>query len=338
MKHTILTAASILLLLPTGSQATTYVFSIIDHPEAVSAQKFTAINDSGLIGGYYYHVYGHSFLFDGREFTPFDYATRGFNKITGISDSGQIAMTFEDEDGEFTSFIHADGTFSQFVKPECEKTEVLDINQNGHLALQATTLSTDFIMPLPGISIESFVYDGDFEQFVFPGENLGTLIRSINNLGMAAGNLIGEDQRTYVIWNEGGSVYTFDIPASKNLNVAAINDRGILAGSFYDGNAWKGFILDDNDLRLITHPDVSFTDTEIYDMNNIGQIVGSCGNNNEKHGFLATPYYLDSDRDTDSDGRDLARLAGDLDQTTADRSDLVMAAGGFGSRVFFTNL
>lgn len=338
MKKTFLTAASLTLLLPAGSQATTYVFSIIDHPEAVSSQKLTAINDSGSIGGYFYKDYGHSFLFDGQEYTPFDYASRGFNKINGISDNGQIVMTFEDEDGELASYIYGSGSFSQFVKPESERTEVLDINHNGHLALQTTTLSTDFILPLPGITIESFVYDGDFEEFVFPGDNLGTLIRSINNLGMAAGNLIGADQRTYVIWNEGDSVYTYDIPASENLNVAAINDRGILAGSFYDGNSWKGFLLDDDGLRLITHPDVSFTDTEIYDMNNMGQIVGSCGNNNEKHGFLATPYYLDSDLDTDSDGRDLARLAGDLDQETADLNDLVMVAGGFGKRVFFTNL
>ncbi|MCB2184421.1 MAG: DUF3466 family protein [Desulfobulbaceae bacterium] len=328
MKYLLL--ISVFLGLPQITFATTYVFTIIDHPDGIYSRKITAINNNGTLGGYYYSDYGHSFLFEDNEFIPFNYAAEGFTKIIDMNDNKTIVLSHE-LNGSITSYLFADDTFTPFLAEDTTQTSLHSVNNAGKLAVQLSWGT------FPLYTLKSFTYDETFTDFSI-SDALWTYIRGINNQNIAVGSYLDLSMETHIVTKIGGEYFTTDIPDAQSLEVAGINDNGSIAGSFYDGTNWHGFILTDSDLQVISSPAPTDTFTRIYDINNAGQIVGSLGNSDESHGYLASPYYMDSDADSDSDGQDIAILAQDIKLQKNDQGDLENFALNFGKTHFFTNL
>ena len=182
----------VLFTVPGIAQAMTYTFAVIDHPDAQSNRMLTAINDNGIVGGYYYATEGHSFWYDGQSFTVFDFPGGTYTKITGVNDRGDFVGRCT-IDNQTQSYLYQDGTSSMFQVPDSSETFLEDVNNNRVLTGNATGL-----IPLPSNNI-AFVYDGvTLEEMAIDGAFFVSA-DSLNNSDILAGRYLDINNNWYLL-------------------------------------------------------------------------------------------------------------------------------------------
>jgi len=140
-----------------------------------------------------------------------------------------------------------------------------------------------------------FYRGGKFTTYNVPGlpQFSATTILGLNELGAFCGYYQAAPAYAavpYVNWF--GHIDTnFPIPASTFTEPQSVNNRGQVAGSYYDGSMYHGFLRDEwGHITIIDVPGAAFTGTVLIGLNNFGWTSGHFWDSgNHEHGFIRSP-------------------------------------------------
>ena len=215
------------------------VYTNIDVPNAAVTLGARAINAQGDIVGSFLDASSspHGYLLSDGQFTQIDYPGASGSFSFGINNAGHITGSHFDASGNESGFIFKGGVFKDVHVPGSFTTAAYFAQDNGQV-LVGDTMDSDghhgFIRIKPGA----------FQLIDFPGTSIPcTGARWINQQEDIVGfftfvddpdDCTGENSHGFLFRN---SQYTqVDFPRSIETKVLAINDDGILVGSFTDKN------------------------------------------------------------------------------------------------------
>ena len=186
-----------------------------------------------------------------------------------------------------SDFAQASPTFkvlSTFDYPGASSTLAFKINDAGAIACGAGFTTTG----LYGV-IRS--RNGHFGPLVTaPNDtNMTTLLTGLNNFGSFCGNYGGGDDHAFVFID--GAFTEVNVPGSIYNYVWAINDANDYCGEYYydyeSGTRTAGFLNVNGSLITVSIPGDNVTGTSVEGLNNLGQAVGSYGQNDDTlFGFM----------------------------------------------------
>jgi len=244
----------------------------IDAPGAVNT-VVTAINDSGVITGFYYGGSGDSHGFvrspDGT-FVLFDSPLGGAPNPTSINNAGVITGFYGD--GNFGAFggSHGfvrtpDGTLTSFDAP------------------------IDPANPMPGTTPYSINSRGQIA---------GTYSVNCSDAQLAISPPVFPPCNNGFLRQPDGTITTFSAPNFQGGMLAArMNESGAIAGYFFDGQYEHGFLgAADGTFAILDPPPGSpgSRNTSIAGINSSGEIAGSftrfTDTSNTPHNFVRSPH------------------------------------------------
>jgi hypothetical protein len=148
-----------------------------------------------------------------------------------------------------------------------------------------------------------FYQDGKFKTYNIPGlpPTSATTIFGINDFGAFCGYYQAAPAFVTVPYvNYFGHIDTnFPIPGSTFTQPEQVNDLGQVAGTFYDGTSYHGFIRDTHGkITVVDVPGAAFIGTVLIGLNNSGWTSGHFfDSGNHEHGFVRSPkgkfYQID---------------------------------------------
>ena len=239
-----------------------------------------------------------SFLFTmGRQIPPPPLASLtytnidipgAFTLVSGINNSGVMVGTFEGE-ALFDShgFIRdANGGITVIDLPGAFLTIPTSINDLGDVA------GSIFGDPVDGSTHGFVLHNGVFQPIVFPGAT-STFLGAINNNGDLVGQFQDSQFNVHGFLFSGGQFTVLDLVplnplVGSNVTIpTAINDTGVIAGTVFVPDTFRGFTLKNDLFRPFDVPDQG--QTTAIGFNDGGDIVGSYVDAKRvQHGFLRT--------------------------------------------------
>lgn len=262
--------------------ATIYQYTTLQDGDAQSTRP-SDVNNLGQVVGSYEEVLptrttvgspNLGFLYENGQYSTISAPGSAFTIVLGSNDVGQLVG-----DNSPGGFIATDGAFAAIGIPGARYTQPYNINDQG----QAVGFYGD------ATGEHGFLYDkGVFTTIDLPG--YGTEVYDINAQGQVVGEYLDSGTHGHgFIYDHGAYISGIDVPGATDTFPAAINDAGVIAGSYFDATGGHGFTDDHGVFTTIDAPGAS--GTSIAGMNNEGQLVGtfSKGPNSPGGGFLATP-------------------------------------------------
>jgi len=215
------------------------VFTAIDVPGA-SFTSARAINARGDIAGRMKDADGvdHAFLLHDGQFTQVDFPGASFTVGRGINNAGDVTGNYIDSTGTEIGFVLQDGEFQSILANPCS-SDVWMAMDNGRVLTGDNC--TD-----PDVGLLGYLRDsqGRFRIINFPihGAYFCTAPRWINERGDIVGLYVvannadecygAEVLHAFLLRN--GKYTAFDVPGSLSTSALAINDDGIIVGSYTD--------------------------------------------------------------------------------------------------------
>ena len=205
-------------------------FTTIDVPGAAATNGARAINARGDIVGNY--VDGdeltRGFLLRDGEFLQIAYPGATQTSLTGINNAGDITGSHFDAEGNEKGFILRDGVFHNISIPGTDGTAAFFAQDNGRVWVGQALLSDE--------TARGWVRHGpgDFELLLVPGAEC-TVARWINQRGDIVGisaEVCGENLKGWLLRD--GQFERIEFPRSTVTRALAINDDGVIVGSFTD--------------------------------------------------------------------------------------------------------
>ncbi len=272
-----------------------YSYATVNVPDRGNFDQgiATGISDSGQVAlqdfadnqGYVRNTDGTFTVVNPGRFVSFP---------TGISSDGKVVgYTIDSSSGGFQGFVRSadGGSFDRFQAPDGGPTRAFGVNSSGVVVGQSTT---------------SFLRSADGQTYTAihdPAAQItSTFALGINDRGQVVGYYSAPNgsEHIFVRSADGSSYSTVDIPGAVAYlggtgltGSLGINDSGQIAGEYRDvlGND-HGFVRDaDGTIRELNVP--GGNTTEVYGINNLGQVVGAAvpseGISREIRGFIATP-------------------------------------------------
>jgi uncharacterized membrane protein len=204
-------------------------FSTVDYPGA-SETALLGINDSGqVVGRFVQGGVEHGFLLSDGVFREIDFPGASSTQCHGINKNGEIVGRYFDgrnpgQGGgggrqQEHGFLLRDGVFTSVDYPDSATTDAWKITDGGDIvgdwSTNATLIGSQHIESVHGYILR----DGEFTSFDVP--------RALNT---------GSDQKFvehgFVL--AAGSYSRFDFPDSMWTDGNAINDHGLIVGSYGD--------------------------------------------------------------------------------------------------------
>jgi len=203
---------------------------IIDPNETGPFTNPSAINDSGMIAGYYTnHGSFTGFFLTGDTYTNYDLPGACATKVTGLNNAGDFAgYAYFRENGDCSniqSFISVGGKVTIFTIPGAEDTTAMGMNNLSQV-------------------VGSY-YDGAVHGFLRDAD--GTLTFPIDYPGSSSTYLDGINDKGWMVGGYGDGVVghglflespqrflVFDVGGSALQELEGINNRGIICGYYYD--------------------------------------------------------------------------------------------------------
>jgi uncharacterized membrane protein len=216
------------------------VFTTIDFPGA-SLTAPRSINARGDIIGRiaFEDGFGHGFLLRDGHFTQIDYPGAIETLAKGLNNAGDITGPHFGTHSE-SGFILKDGVFQNVHNPGGLTTDVWQVEDNGRVMVGDSAMTPDG-------ALHGYVRNGpgDFQLVDFPGLAVPcTSPRGINELGDIVGlfanvNSIddcyaGPPLHGFLLRQ--GKYTAIDFPGSTSTAVIAINDDGVMVGTYDDKN------------------------------------------------------------------------------------------------------
>ena len=261
---------------------TTYRYTTLQNGDA----QFTSpsdVNNEGQVVGSYEEVLptratigspSLGFLYANGQYSTISAPGSASTVVLGSNDVGQL-VGVNDSGG----FVSTDGAFAAIGIPGARFTQPYGINDQGQVV--------GFYGDATGE--HGFLYDkGVFTTIDVSG--YGAQVYGINAQGQVVGEYLDSGTRGHgFIYDHGTYIFGIDVPGATDTYPAAINDAGVIAGTYFDATGGHGFLDDHGVFTVIDAPGA--TSTSIVGINNEGQLVGTFGTgpNSTGGGFLATP-------------------------------------------------
>jgi hypothetical protein len=250
-----------------AGQATTYRFA--EFTVCPGCPTSTAgINDQGLVGA---AGAGRGYVYDSRTRTAT--AVPGAFVVTVPNDRGQVAGLTFGPGGTIVPLVRErDGATRVLAGyPGAAITAIIELRPNGAGLGWASADFTTFF---------SFVRspDGTDTKLTYPGPvgglTLGTFLLGWNQGGTMVGYLSdpGELEAVGVIRRRDGTWEPFAVPGALATVIYAINEAGVMVGTYRDAAGWHGFVWDRGALQTVDYPGAA--NTTISGINNRGELVG----------------------------------------------------------------
>jgi uncharacterized membrane protein len=218
-------------------------YSVIIDPNEGGQGHFTvatAINNFGLIAGYYFNGHSdHSFFLSGDTYTDFALPGACHTQVTGLNDAGDFAgrvyLPGSGGCGDFhiESFVSIGGNVTYFNVPGT----IVSTDANGMNNLGQVVGSYD-----DENGVHGFLRDAD-GTFTFPIDYPGAVatdLTGINDKGWMVGYYDDTEGNFHSVFLQSPTEFlVYDLGSTY---FSGINNRGFICGLYYDGSLQTGFL------------------------------------------------------------------------------------------------
>lgn len=292
-------------LLPIHAKAYNYNFVELDNSSFIGNPTTDNImpqglNDKGDVVGVYFNSFKwHGFLYniENRAYTTIDNPYGNYPELTDVNNNGSIVGNNTYESSNSQGYLYQNGLYSNIVPQNALSSVVSGINDLGDVVGSYSTSNKAYGFIYHNSIYSTLKMENDIDSVDTPrplginnkGEVVGIYVANTTIDGLATTYLQG-------FVNSNGIYSTVSVPEGKYGTFASgINDSGDIVGVYYlcqDSPAClKSFIYFNGAYTVFEKPGAFATN--IYDINNIGQIVGTYIDENMiTHGFVATPVNV----------------------------------------------
>jgi hypothetical protein len=208
----------------------------VDHAGCTTSGGFNAgaiafygINSSGAAAGWCANTktsLDEGFVYSGGKFTAVNFPKSNGTQAIGINDKGDVVGLYLDSAGVQHGYVKTGSKYKSIDVTGDTSSEAWDINNSGQIAVFA-------LNSLGGY--DSFIYNGKtFKKVSDPnGGSTGTIIRSVNNKGDAAGAYFNSSSQEVGFLLHGGKYYDVKDPkANNNTRPDGVNDTLEIVGRY----------------------------------------------------------------------------------------------------------
>jgi hypothetical protein len=281
-----------------------YVFTLVPLPGEPHARAF-GINDRGLVSGTYFP----------SSTSDLGFVVENGTVTTGISGPGATFTLL----GPANNHGVAIGNFGDFTTQHAAYYDIASatwttlpditgmplnfgngINDAGQAVGTAFSGGNSGSGTGPGLD---WFWDGnDYSFFTIPGadaNNGGAFASGINNDRQVCGYYTDAQNNNHGFLKDGSKVTTLDVPGAdvsgdgNGTFGSGINNHGAVAGFYIDATSAQihhGFIWSHGTFAIMDVPLGAFplaTGTELYDINNHGDVAGAFIQNGHHYAFIA---------------------------------------------------
>jgi hypothetical protein len=227
----------------TGTHGFTFAngsFTTIDYPGA-GLTAAVGVNDFGdVVGRFTTNGVDHGFLLTHGAFLQIDFPGALSTQCHGINRQGQIVGRYlsveNPANGKGKGLAHEHGFllddhyFSSIDFPDADTTDAWKVTDAGDVVGDWSEHGS-----LQSGSLHGYIlHAGEFRSIDLP-DVLGTAPRKINLVGQLIGIYLNDKKlvdHAFVL--SGGVQYLFDFPGSTSTDGNALNDSGLVVGSYTD--------------------------------------------------------------------------------------------------------
>ena len=215
------------------------------------------------------------------SYTNIDLPNIPTTEASGINNNGQIVGAYIDAQGIQHGYLTQDSSsFTTIDFPGAAATNCLGINSRGDI--------TGFYNDSNGSTHGFTLISGAFATIDFP-DSLSTFPIGINDKDQIVGEYQSADGADHGFLLDNGQFTTIDQGRLKGIfgatSADGINNRGDIAGLFFDPDTFRGFVENNNVFQIFDVPGQGFTLPE--GINDEGDVVGAYDDTNlVQHGFL----------------------------------------------------
>jgi probable HAF family extracellular repeat protein len=277
---------------PTTRKVVLSSYQKLDYPNAMTTGAF-GINIHGQIVGLFedQNRKQHGFLRDNGVFSLKDVPGADETNARGINDNGAIVFFHTDDDGIQHGSVSQDGiTFFPI-----DYLEAGTVHSGPHTINNSNQI-VGFFQKADGL-VHGYLLNlksGSFTPIDYP-RALHTDAFGINNVGQIVGVFIDRENQLRSFLKIGQEYTEIDFPDDLRPAAYSINDNGWIVGDFPDNTGrLHGYVLIDGFFTQIDIPSMDTTNTSIYGINNLNQIVGGFVDGDGVHGFVGQLVLVES--------------------------------------------
>jgi uncharacterized membrane protein len=254
-------------------------FTTIDHPLALRVTgEPIGINNLGQIVGAYTtpDELFHGFLRDAGGFTAIDFENALQTYPHKINDNRQVVGYFVDNDGvhgflfDHDDFTKIDYCASDYCGNNVLATQAFDIDNNG----QIVGLFIDNQQRVHGFLRDSSRNYSRIDVQVDGTVVDGTGINGVNDLGQMTGTYTDANGDHAYFRDQTGFTINIDKPGAGFTQPWSIDNNGQIVGHYLSGGRLQGFKWANGSFTTFTNHPGALVQSVVYDIDNLGKIVG----------------------------------------------------------------
>jgi hypothetical protein len=211
---------------------------IVDPNDNTGVTVLRAINDEGVIAGFYGANAGNGFLLTEGKFRTVDFPSAVSTALRGINNLGDVSGGYSIVDldaDEFGFIIPRRGPPISFKLPDPSATGIVPGGIND--LRQLVGYYTDATSTLVGFLRQP---SGQFVTIVFPGA-LSTQVYGINDCGIMVG-VWGDASTAHGFYGRPGNLHSFDVPGAGATFAQGINNEGRIVGRYATDGVPHAFV------------------------------------------------------------------------------------------------
>jgi hypothetical protein len=197
-----------------------------------------AVNDEGVIAGFYGANVSNGFLLTEGKFQTVDFPGAVATALRGINNLGDVSGTYSVVDlnaDEYGFIIPRRGPPISFKLPDPAATGIVAGGIND--LRQLVGYYTDATSTLVGFLRQP---SGQFVTIIFPGA-LSTQIFGINDCGIMVG-FYSDASTQHGFYGRPGNLHSFDVPGADATGSQGINNEGRLVGRYAADGVQHAFV------------------------------------------------------------------------------------------------
>jgi hypothetical protein len=211
---------------------------IVDPNDNSRTTTLRAINDEGVIAGFYGANVNNGFLLTEGKFRTMDFPGAVSTLLRGINNLGDLSGTYSIVDlnaDEFGFIIPRRGPPISFKLADPTGTGIVVGGIND--LRQLVGYYTDATSTLVGFLRQP---SGQFVSIIFPGA-LSTQIDGINDCGIVVG-VWGDGSTAHGFYGRPGNLHSFDVPGAGATFTQGINNEGRIVGRYGADGVQHAFV------------------------------------------------------------------------------------------------
>ena len=212
---------------------------VVNPNDNSSFTVLRAVNDEGVVAGFYGANTGNGFLLSEGTFRTVDFPGAVSTALRGLNNRGDVSGSYSVVDldaDEFGFIIPHRGSAISFKLPDPAATGIAvgGINDLGQLVGYYTDATSTLVGFLRQPS-------GQFVSVTVPGA-VSTQVYGINDCGIVVG-LYGDGSTAHGFYGRPGNLHNFDVPGAGATFAQGINNAGRIVGRYaLDGGVVHAFV------------------------------------------------------------------------------------------------